>query len=87
MFRVLSVHENITFNRYGTDTGGYLEDGGNSKVCTIKNYISFLIVDDNKINILVLKKMLQSIGVSDIYTSTDGKHCITLTKQKNTTLF
>ena len=50
--------------------------------CRIKEDASILVVEDNKVNRLVLRKMLQSIGAGNVDFAEDGQKCIVLTKLK-----
>ena len=78
--------ETIVFGVDGdTDTTGSLGHlGQTTRVINVvfKKGVSFLIVDDNKTNLLVLRNILESIGAYDIDSSNDGEECILLTSVK-----
>ena len=75
--------ESVEFNRNETIGDSFI---GIEKSLDIVNVhvnpgMKFLVVDDNKVNRIVLKKMLQSIGATDISTAGDGKESIEVTKE------
>ena len=48
----------------------------------VKENSSFLVVDDNKLNQLVIKQMLESIGAKNIDLASDGKDSINMSCRK-----
>ena len=49
---------------------------------SVRKGAKFLVVDDNKLNLLVMKNMLESIGATEIDLAGDGKDSLNLTKVK-----
>ena len=49
---------------------------------SVRNGAKFLVVDDNKLNQMVIKHMLESIGATEIDVAGDGKDSLNLTRIK-----
>lgn len=73
-----SQPETVTFGPEHTISDEFI--GIHKAINTIDVYIKpetkFLIVDDNKVNRMVLSQMLGSIGAKDITLANDGKQCL-----------
>ena len=81
--KIDGLDESFLFDRTNIpDLRDLIEDEEYISEEVFKNESSFLVVDDNKVNRLVLCKMLESLNANDIDQAENGKVAVEFTKNK-----